>query len=77
MGIRRRSALIGAGVIAAALFAVATVVPHAVPRAVAAGCPDVEVIFARGRLEPAGPGQIGNVFANGLRAKTGKNVALI
>lgn len=76
MGIRRRSALIGAGVIAAALFAVATVVPHAVPRAGAAGCPDVEVVFARGRLEPAGAGQIGNVFANALRAKTGKNVAL-
>ena len=76
MGIRRRGALIGAGVIAAALFAVATVIPDAVPTAAAAGCPDVEVVFARGRLEPAGPGQIGSVFANGLRAKSGKNVAL-
>ena len=76
MGIRRRGALIGAGVIAAALFAVATVIPDAVPTAAAAGCPDVEVVFARGRLEPAGPGQIGSVFTNGLRAKTGKNVAL-
>jgi len=76
VGIRRRGALIGAGVIAAALFAVATVIPQAVPTAAAAGCPDVEVVFARGRLEPAGPGQIGSVFTNGLLAKTGKNVAL-
>ena len=41
-----------------------------------AACPAVEVIFARGRLEPAGPGQLGNAFVSALRQKTGKNVNL-
>ena len=34
------------------------------------------MIFARGRQEPAGPGQIGNAFVSALRQKTGKNVNL-
>lgn len=42
----------------------------------AASCPAVEVIFARGRLEPAGPGQIGSTFVSDLRSKSGKNVNL-
>jgi cutinase len=46
------------------------------PTATAASCPDVEVIFARGRLEPAGAGQIGNALVNALRAETGKNISL-
>ncbi len=41
-----------------------------------AACPPVEVIFARGRLEAAGAGQIGNTFVSGLRQKSGKNVNL-
>lgn len=41
-----------------------------------AACPAVEVIFARGRLEPPGPGQIGNNFVSALRSKTGKNIGL-
>ncbi len=60
---------------AGALLAVPAVLPHAVPTASAA-CPAVEVIFARGRLEPAGPGAIGNAFVSALRSKTGKNVNL-
>lgn len=48
---------------------------HSVPTASAA-CPAIEVIFARGRTEPAGPGIIGNRFVSALRSKTGKNVNL-
>lgn len=64
---------------ATTLFIATTVLPGgvaAIPTAAAAACPDVEVIFARGRLEPVGAGQIGNAFANALRTKTGKNVRL-
>ena len=46
------------------------------PVAAAAPCPDVEVVFARGRVEAPGAGQIGNAFVNALRAKTGKNIGL-
>jgi len=60
---------------AAAMVAIPTMTTIGVPTASAA-CPAVEVIFARGRLEPAGPGQIGNVFVSALRKKSGKNVNL-
>jgi cutinase len=60
---------------AGGLFAVSTVAPRGVPTASAA-CPAVEVIFARGRLEPPGAGQVGNNFVSDLRSKTGKNVNL-
>lgn len=39
------------------------------PTASAASCPDVEVVFARGRLEPAGNGRIGNAFLSALRSR--------
>jgi cutinase len=57
------------------LVAPAAVAPLRLPTASAA-CPAIEVIFARGRLEPPGAGQIGNAFVSGLRQKTGKNVNL-
>lgn len=60
---------------AGALLVAPAVAPHGAPTASAA-CPAVEVIFARGRLEPAGPGQIGNKFVSALRSKTNKNVNL-
>jgi cutinase len=60
---------------AGSLLAIPAISPSTVPSASAA-CPAVEVIFARGRLEPAGPGQIGNNFVSALRQKTGKNVNL-
>lgn len=44
------------------------------PAAQAASCPEVEVVFARGRTEPPGTGQIGQAFVDALRAKTDKNV---
>ena len=43
----------------------------AVPSASAA-CPQVEVIFARGRLESPGVGVLGNAFVNALRSKVKK-----
>jgi cutinase len=44
------------------------------PPTSAAPCPQVEVIFARGRAEPPGAGQIGNAFVDALRSKTAKSV---
>jgi cutinase len=41
-----------------------------------AACSDVELVFARGRLEPAGAGQIGNALISALRAKSHKNIAM-
>lgn len=60
---------------ATALLVTPAVTAIGIPSASAA-CPAVEVIFARGRLEPVGPGQIGNTFVNALRKKSGKNVNL-
>jgi cutinase len=41
------------------------------PRANAAACPDVEVVFARGTTEPPGVGGIGQVFVDSLRSNVG------
>jgi cutinase len=49
----------------------------AVPSAAAAPCPDVEVVFARGRMESPGTGNIGNAFISALRSKvSGKNIGV-
>jgi cutinase len=45
-----------------------------VPVAAADPCPQVEVIFARGRTEPAGTGAIGGAFIDALRARTSRSV---
>jgi cutinase len=58
-----------AGVITPAAVPASGVVPSA-----SAACPDAEVVFARGRVEPAGVGQLGNAFINALRSKTTKNI---
>ncbi|MFZ0902928.1 MAG: cutinase family protein [Mycobacterium sp.] len=61
-----------AGLLAAALMlAPATLIPTA-----SASCSDVEVVFARGRLESPGAGVIGNSFVSSLRSKVNKNVSL-
>lgn len=46
------------------------------PSASAQSCPEVEVVFARGRTESAGIGTLGNAFVNALRSKTGKNIGV-
>jgi cutinase len=71
-GLIRRCAVIAAAV----CTVLATLTTPALLPVAAAACPDAEVIFARGRVEPAGAGQIGNRFVGALREKTGKNVTL-
>jgi cutinase len=45
------------------------------PRAAAAPCPDVQVVFARGTFEPAGVGVTGQAFVDALRAQLpGKSI---
>ncbi len=44
------------------------------PPTASAACPQVEVIFARGRIEPPGTGRVGEAFVSALRSKTDKNV---
>jgi len=48
---------------------------NAVPSASAA-CPQVEVVFGRGRLEPAGLGVLGNAFVGALRNRVNKNIGV-
>ncbi|MCX2933319.1 cutinase family protein [Mycobacterium sp. CVI_P3] len=50
-------------------FATALLAPAG--EAVAADCPDVEVIFARGTGEPAGLGRVGQAFVNALAPRLG------
>lgn len=45
--------------------------PWGQPVASAAPCPDIEVVFARGTTEPAGPGFVGQDFTDTLRAQVG------
>jgi cutinase len=59
---------IGAAV--AAISALASS-PVGVPAAEAAGCPDVEVVFARGTTEPPGVGGIGQAFVDSLQSQLG------
>src|SRR5689334_3780085 len=39
-------------------------------------CPQVEVVFARGRNERPGTGRVGTAFVDALRAKTPLNVGV-
>lgn len=66
-----RLASLAAAAIAAAALLLAT--PLA-PKASAAGCPDVEVVFARGTGEPPGVGRVGQALINSLHQQTGRNV---
>lgn len=70
------AAAVAAIIALAGLVAPVVVTPMLLPAAGAASCPDAELIFARGRMESPGAGQIGNALAQSLRSKTGKNVAL-
>jgi len=49
-----------------ALSVTATISP-----ALAAGCPDIEVVFARATTEPPGVGQVGQAFVDTLRSQAG------
>jgi cutinase len=78
MGQRIRRALLAA--VAASLLAAGLLVGpsilagnKAIPTASAA-CPQVQVVFARGRLESPGVGVLGNAFVSALRKKVNKNI---
>lgn len=45
--------------------------PGAAGPAVAANCPQVQVVFARGRMESPGTGILGNAFINSLESRVG------
>src|SRR6187551_885810 len=71
-------AAVTATLVAAGLLIGPAILPggQAIPSASAA-CPQVEVIFARGRLESPGIGAIGNAFVSALRDKVkNKNIGV-
>lgn len=52
------------------MLCAAAVTTPAISKAAADGqCPDVEVIFARGTLEPPGPGTVGQQFSDALASR--------
>jgi cutinase len=58
--------------IVVAAVTIATMLSTPVPSAAAdAGCPDVEVVFARGTGEPPGIGEVGQGFVDSLTPKLG------
>lgn len=57
--------------LAAAVLCAAAVLVAPAPAAHAQGCPDIEVVFARGTDEPAGLGRVGQSFVDALRGRLG------
>ncbi|MCH9700639.1 MAG: cutinase family protein [Actinomycetia bacterium] len=53
------------------LLAPAFTSPATAPTAHAQGCPDIEVVFARGTDEPPGLGRVGQAFVDSLRGQVG------
>ncbi|MGX9674320.1 cutinase family protein [Mycobacterium sp. HM-7] len=76
--VRSAVALIGAAAsVATGLVAATAAAPADVIGAAAADpCPQVEVVFARGRNERPGVGRVGTAFVDALRAKTPLNVGV-
>ncbi|WP_125079763.1 cutinase family protein [Mycobacterium sp. P7213] len=64
--------VLAAGVAAAALLMDPTA--SSTPTASADGCPDVEVVFARGTSEPPGLGRVGDGLVSALRNRTSRSV---
>ncbi|HME47573.1 cutinase family protein [Mycobacterium sp.] len=60
-----------ASCLAAAALMFGCLLTAPVPSASADGCPDVEVIFARGTGEPPGVGSVGQAFVNSLSSRVG------
>ena len=63
-------------VVSVVIFATAAAILSPLPTAAAGPCPDIEVVFARGRIEPPGTGRVGDAFYQALKAKTRKSVGL-
>lgn len=76
--VRSAVALVGAAAsVATGLVASTAAAPAGVIGVAAADpCPQVEVIFARGRNERPGVGRVGGAFVDALRAKTPLNVGV-
>lgn len=64
--------ILAAGAVAAALLI--NPIPSSVPTASADGCPDVEVVFARGTNDAPGLGRVGDAFVGALRGRTSRSV---
>ncbi len=64
--------ILAAGAAAAALLMDPTA--SSMPTASADGCPDVEVVFARGTSEPPGLGRVGDGLVSALRGRTSRSV---
>ncbi len=58
-------------VTSAALLSAPVPFASAQPPPPAPGCPDVEVVFARGTSEPPGVGGVGQAFVDSVRAQAG------
>lgn len=63
-------------VVASVLITAAATLPAAAPPASADGCPDIEVVFARGTDEPPGIGRVGQAFVDSLRNRVGRNIGV-
>jgi len=55
--------------VTAAVFVLPVTVPHPGLPTASASCPQVQVVFARGRLEQPGLGTLGNAFVSALQSK--------
>ncbi len=64
------------GMVLGTLIVTPVTVATLTPSATAQSCPAVEVVFARGRLESPGVGNLGNAFISALRSKTNKNIGV-
>lgn len=64
--------ILAAGAVAAALLTNPT--PSSMPTASAEGCPDAEVVFARGTSEPPGLGRVGDALVSSLRGRTSRSI---
>jgi cutinase len=69
-----------AGIVVALVTGALLVVPatttRMTPSASATSCPTDEVVFARGRLEPPGIGELGTAFVSALRSKSHNNIGV-
>ena len=78
-GARRVLGLVAATALAAALVSAPAAIPFSATKlipAASAACPDAEVVFARGRLEPPGVGAVGDALVASLRSKVGVSVGV-
>jgi cutinase len=76
--VRKSIVLLAAVPIATVLTLTTAMLPTGTPGVAglaAASCPQVQVIFARGRYESPGPGVLGNAFENALASKVNKSIS--